>query len=189
MRHLDTALPPARMRTIVLYCGLLFLCSSLAVADDWPMRGGSPWRRSYAEAQGPEQWENESLQIHSSAEDTDTNLRPGFVKWSQGGLSVTERFAYAAGLSGNVYCIDKRDGQIQWVHDCQSGVIGTPLVVGDRVYVATEDGDIHILSASETYEVINLVWHLECFESSPVFANTTLYLVSRNRIFAIGLAD
>lgn len=67
----------------------------------------------------------------------------------------------------------------------QAPVIVTPLVVGDTLYVADEDGDIEVLKASAEYEFISGMFHFQPIESSPIYADETLFIVTRNKVFAI----
>ena len=108
------------------------------------------------------------------------------VHVSLAGLCVTPSFLFSADIDGFVKCFDKRSGELHWKHDMQATVIGTPLVVGETLYVADEDGDVEVLKASAKYEPIASMNHLQPIESSPIYADETLFVVTRNKVFAIG---
>ena len=108
------------------------------------------------------------------------------VHISTAGLCVTPSFLFSADIDGMVKCFDKRSGKLHWKHDMQAPVIATPLVVGDTLYVADEDGDIEVLKASAGYEFISGMNHAQPIESSPIYADETLFIVTRNKVFAIG---
>jgi outer membrane protein assembly factor BamB len=108
------------------------------------------------------------------------------IRRSIAGLCVTDKYLFTADIDGFVRCFDKLTGTLHWKHDVFANVIGTPLVVGDTLYVADEDGDVEVLKASSTYESIATINHHSCFESSPVYANGSLFVVTRERLFAIG---
>ncbi len=108
------------------------------------------------------------------------------IQASIAGLCVTDKYLFTADTDGFVRCFDKLTGTLHWSHDVFANVIGTPLVVGDTLYVADEDGDVEVLSATSTYEHIATMSHGSTFESSPVYANDTLFVVTREQIFAIG---
>lgn len=108
------------------------------------------------------------------------------IQPSIAGLCVTEKSLFAADIDGFVRCLDKSTGTQRWLHDAHSNVIGTPLVVGDTLYIASEDGDVTVLSATAGYEHIATMHHESPFESSPVYANDTLFLLTRRRLYAVG---
>jgi outer membrane protein assembly factor BamB len=108
------------------------------------------------------------------------------IQLSIAGLCVTDDCVFAGDVNGFVRCFDKLNGTPHWSHDTFCNIIGTPLVVGNTLYIADEDGDVEVLSATSTYEHIATMNHGSCFESSPIYANDTLFVVTRERLFAIG---
>jgi outer membrane protein assembly factor BamB len=65
-------------------------------------------------------------------------------------------------------------------------VKASPLVVGDRVYLATEEGDVVVVKAGDQFEVLatNTLAD-QSFIASPIVIDNTLYLRSRTHLFAI----
>ena len=101
------------------------------------------------------------------------------------GLCVTDKYLFAADIGGFVRCFDKLTGKLHWQHETMANVIGTPLVVGDTLYVADEQGDVEVLRAGATYEFIACMNHEFPIDSSPIYANETLFVVTRTSVFAI----
>ena len=62
----------------------------------------------------------------------------------------------------------------------------SPLVVGDRVYLATEEGDVVVLKAGPAFEVLatNTLAD-QSFIASPIAVGSDLYLRSRTHLFRI----
>lgn len=62
----------------------------------------------------------------------------------------------------------------------------SPLVVGDRVYLATEEGDVVVVKAGDTFEILatNTLAD-QSFIASPLVAGDTLVLRSRTHLFGI----
>lgn len=92
--------------------------------------------------------------------------------------------------------VPSHDPELLWQHDTEARIFGTPLVVGDRVYVTTsaqahhsidcavainqESGDRVWMTASEATEA----------RGTPAVANGTLYFGDLDaRIFAVGVDD
>lgn len=62
----------------------------------------------------------------------------------------------------------------------------SPLIVGDRVYLATEEGDVVVLKAGASFEVLatNTLTD-QSFIASPIAVGNDLYLRSRTHLFRI----
>jgi outer membrane protein assembly factor BamB len=62
----------------------------------------------------------------------------------------------------------------------------SPLVVGDRVYLATEEGDVVVAKTGDTHEILatNTLTD-QSFIASPVAVGNDLYLRSRTHLFRI----
>ena len=62
----------------------------------------------------------------------------------------------------------------------------SPLVVGDRVYLATEEGDVVVVKTGDTHEILatNTLAD-QSFIASPVAVGNDLYLRSRTHLFRI----
>ena len=63
----------------------------------------------------------------------------------------------------------------------------SPLAVGDRVYLATEEGDVVVVKAGNTFEVLATnTLSDQSFVASPIVLGGDLYLRSRTHLFRIG---
>jgi outer membrane protein assembly factor BamB len=93
---------------------------------------------------------------------------------------------YYADFSGFLHAVDAKTGKPYWVHDMLAAVWGSPVVVGDKVYLGDEDGDIVILQHGREKKQIaemNMGSSVYC---SVVAANNSLYIANRNQLIAIG---
>ena len=54
-----------------------------------------------------------------------------------------------------------------------------------KVYVGTEDGDFIVLEASKTLKVINKVDMRSPIYSTPIVANSTLFVATPTHLYAI----
>lgn len=62
----------------------------------------------------------------------------------------------------------------------------SPLVVGDRVYLATEEGDVVVVRTGDRLEVLATnTLDNQSFIASPIAVGTDLYLRSRTHLFAL----
>jgi outer membrane protein assembly factor BamB/precorrin-6B methylase 2 len=111
---------------------------------------------------------------------------------SMGSVAIANGLVIAADFSGIVHCLDAKTGKRHWSHDALAAIWATPLIVGDKVYVADEDGGIAVfqLSADPKHaEPLATTTHSSSICASPVYANGTLYVANRNTLFAVDAAS
>ena len=97
---------------------------------------------------------------------------------------------------GVVHCLDAKTGRHYWAYDLLASVWGSPLIVGDKVYVADIDGVVSIFGLSADPDVaqrrlngasrpLRQITHDSTINCSPLFANGVLYLATLNELIAI----
>ncbi len=57
---------------------------------------------------------------------------------SQPSVSIADGLVYAADMPGRVHCLDAESGHCYWVHDCQSDIWSSTLVVAGKVFFMAE---------------------------------------------------
>ncbi|MFQ5717989.1 MAG: PQQ-binding-like beta-propeller repeat protein [Acidobacteriota bacterium] len=114
--------------------------------------------------------------------------------WHRGGedfhrtlstASVSDGLLYIADLSGFVYCLDAKTGELYWKYDAFAAIWGSTFVADGKVYIGDEDGDIAVLKAGKKLELINEMNMGTAVYTTPVAHDGVLYVASRNRLFAI----
>ena len=100
--------------------------------------------------------------------------------------AVHEGLIYWPDFSGFLHCLDAKTGQNYWTHDMFAAIWGSPLVADGKVYLGDEDGDIVVLQPGKTLKVINEMNMGSSVYSSPVAVNGTIFISSRNQLFALG---
>ena len=55
-------------------------------------------------------------------------------------VSIADGLVYAADMPGRVHCLDAETGHCYWVHDCESDIWTSTLVVDGKVFVGTRKG-------------------------------------------------
>jgi outer membrane protein assembly factor BamB len=88
-------------------------------------------------------------------------------------------------FSGFLHCLDINTGKPYWTHDLLAAIWGSPMVIGGKVYLGDEDGDVVVLEAAKQKKLINEVTMGASVYSTPVPANGTMYLMTRNQLYAI----
>ena len=116
------------------------------------------------------------------------------VAWHRGGddfrrtistVAIKDGIAYAADLSGFLYALDAKTGQLYWKHDVLAAVWGSPFVADGKVYLGDEDGDVVVLKAGKTKEVLAEMHMGNSVYTTPFAKDGVLYVLTRNRLYAI----
>ncbi|HBJ38167.1 MAG TPA: serine/threonine protein kinase, partial [Planctomycetaceae bacterium] len=92
---------------------------------------------------------------------------------------------FVADFSGLLHCVDAKTGKGYWTYDMFAASWASPLIVGDRVYIGDEDGDIAIFEVSKEMNQIGEINMGSAVYTTPIVANDTLFIANRNRLFAI----
>lgn len=89
--------------------------------------------------------------------------------------ALTEEMVILGGRDKFVHGIDRASGKEKWVHQEKSRIDSSPVLVGDRVFVATDSGDLVALKTATGEEV----WRFEtgsAFSASPAVASNRLVI-------------
>jgi outer membrane protein assembly factor BamB len=101
-------------------------------------------------------------------------------------VAVYNGLVFAPDYSGYLHCLDARTGEVYWGADLEADVWASPLVVGGKVYLPDGDGDVHIFDASRVLNQIAVHNVGSAVYATPVYANGVLYVMSLDKLCAIG---
>jgi outer membrane protein assembly factor BamB len=99
--------------------------------------------------------------------------------------AVHDGILYYADFSGFLHALDAKTGKPYWVHDMFAAVWGSAIVIGDRIYIGDEDGDVTVLQAGRELKVLHEMNMGSSVYSTPVPAGDMLFVSSRNRLFGL----
>lgn len=100
--------------------------------------------------------------------------------------AVYEGIVYWPDFSGFFHAIDQKTGKAYWTHDMFAAVWGSPLVADGRIYLGDEDGDVVVMQPGKELKVLGEYNMGSSVYSTPVAVNGTLFITSRNQLFALG---
>jgi hypothetical protein len=100
--------------------------------------------------------------------------------------AIADGLIYWPDFSGFLHCLDQKTGQPYWTHDMFAAIWGSPMVADGKVYLGDEDGDVAILQPGKTLKVIGEMNMGSSVYSSPVAVGNTIFITSRNQLFALG---
>lgn len=105
---------------------------------------------------------------------------------SIGTAAADNGLVFVCDFSGLFWCFDAKTGKAHWNHDMLAASWGSPLILGDKVYVGDEDGDIAIFDVkAEKHAPIAEVNMGNSVYSSPIFANGRLIICNKDHLFSI----
>jgi outer membrane protein assembly factor BamB len=103
-------------------------------------------------------------------------------------VAVAQGLVFAPDFSGYLHCFDAKTGEHYWTHDTESAMWGSPMIADGRVFLCNENGDVNIYPVSKKLDPAkDVITHNMGSASycSPVFANGTLYIMTREKLYAI----
>lgn len=99
--------------------------------------------------------------------------------------AVYNGLLFYADFSGYLHCLDAATGKPYWTHDAMAAVWGSPMVIGGKLYLGDEDGDVVVLEAGKAKKVVAEMNMGGPVYSTPVPAGGVLFLTTRNQLFAL----
>ena len=98
--------------------------------------------------------------------------------------AIHDGIVYISDLSGFLYALDAQTGKHHWTYDAFAAVWGSAFVADGKVYLGDEDGDIAVLEAGKELKVLGEINVGSAVYTTPVAHDGTLFVLSRNRLFA-----
>ncbi|MBI3866158.1 MAG: PQQ-binding-like beta-propeller repeat protein [Planctomycetia bacterium] len=99
--------------------------------------------------------------------------------------AIKDGLLFIADESGLFHCLDAKTGAGYWTYDLLAAAWSTPLIVGDCVYIADQDGDVVVFKVAKKMEMVSEQNMGTPVYSTPIVANDVLYIATFNRLFAI----
>ncbi len=100
-------------------------------------------------------------------------------------VAIYDDLVYATDYTGRLHCLDANSGKLYWMHDTESNIWSSPLVTDNKVYVGNEDGVLTIYKTGKTLNVLNTIEMNASIYSSPVAANSVLYIATQTHLYAV----
>jgi outer membrane protein assembly factor BamB len=86
---------------------------------------------------------------------------------------------------GVVSCLEIKTGKLLWEHQFDTGFSSSPIVVGDKVYLADLTGNLQIFRLSATFELLGECHLGEPIYATPAFAKKHTFIRGINHLFCI----
>ncbi|MDO8678285.1 MAG: PQQ-binding-like beta-propeller repeat protein [Acidobacteriota bacterium] len=99
--------------------------------------------------------------------------------------AIKDGLIYLADFSGFLHCLDVKTGKPYWTHDMFAAIWGSPILIGDKVYLGDEDGDVTVVEHSKTFKLVSEQNMGSSVYATPVPANGALFIMNRNQLYAL----
>jgi outer membrane protein assembly factor BamB len=99
--------------------------------------------------------------------------------------AIKDGLIYLADFSGFFHCLDLKTGQVYWTHDMFAAIWGSPMIVGDKVYLGDEDGDVVVVEHGKTLKIVSEQNMGSSVYSTVVPANGAIFVMNRNQLYAL----
>jgi outer membrane protein assembly factor BamB len=102
---------------------------------------------------------------------------------------IHEGVLYVLANQGLLDAYDLRSGEEvyrQRIPHEGSGFSASPVLAGGRLYLSSEDGDIFVIRAGRTFEILGRHPMGEPLMATPALAGNTIYVRGERHLFAIG---
>jgi outer membrane protein assembly factor BamB len=103
-------------------------------------------------------------------------------------VSITDGILYVADVAGRLHCLNADSGELYWVYESDSRTIASTFVVDGKIYLPTEK-HLHVLATGRKMKLLSQIRLGTRAWVTPVAANGTLYIASRNYLYAVKRPD
>jgi outer membrane protein assembly factor BamB len=99
--------------------------------------------------------------------------------------AIKDGLIYLADFSGFLHCLDLKTGKLYWTHDMFAAIWGSPMIIGDKVYLGDEDGDVAVIEHSKTFKLVSEQNMGSSVYATAVPSNGVLFVMNRNQLYAL----
>jgi outer membrane protein assembly factor BamB len=99
--------------------------------------------------------------------------------------AIKDGLVYLADFSGFLHCLDAKTGKPLWTHDMFAAVWASPMLIGDKIYLGGEDGDVVVVEHSKTFKLVSEQNMGSSVYATAVPANGKLFIMNRNQLWAL----
>jgi outer membrane protein assembly factor BamB len=99
---------------------------------------------------------------------------------------ATDKYFFMATSYGVMVCYDAVTGEKYWEHDFGKSIYGSPMIVGDNVYVLDMTGIMHIFSADKEFKLVGESKLGEFSVCTAAFTNGRIYIRGEKNLYCIG---
>ncbi|HHH76445.1 MAG TPA: pyrrolo-quinoline quinone [Phycisphaerae bacterium] len=104
-------------------------------------------------------------------------------------VTIADGLLYAADLAGVLHCVDAANGRGIWTHKTKSEIWATPMVADGKIYLGGLDRNLWVFQAGRKKKQLAKIRLRAPICTTPVGANSTLYIATDKRLYAVKTID
>jgi outer membrane protein assembly factor BamB len=101
--------------------------------------------------------------------------------------AIADGLVYISDFSGFLHCLDIKTGQPYWTHDTFAAIWGSPILIGDKVYLGDEDGDVVVMQHGKEKKIVAEMNMGSAVYATATPANGVLFINNRTQLFALAV--
>ena len=158
-----------------------------------------PHRREQAcnEAEGDFTRRNPNSKLIWEFEQQDTNGNGKIeitekMSRSTSTIAIKDQLLFVSDIEGILHCIDRKTGKQHWGFDTFTNVYATPVIVGNKVYLGTVDGEVLVFGCSADLkkavpneQPLQRISFGRSINASVVTEGNTLYFTTQKELIAV----
>ncbi len=96
------------------------------------------------------------------------------------------QYLYVLDGTGLLLCCNLADGESVYEHDLRANFMASPSLAGDRLYLLSEEGVMHIGQTGPEYQEVTRCELGETCQASPAFVAGRIYIRGEKNLYCIG---
>jgi outer membrane protein assembly factor BamB len=98
---------------------------------------------------------------------------------------ATDNYLFVSTGNGDVVCYNPEKGDTLWTHYFNDPFYASPIIAGDMVYLTDRRGVIHILKASQEFQLVSESALGESTDCTPAFSDKKIYIRGKKNLYCI----
>ncbi|HIE26730.1 TPA: serine/threonine protein kinase [Candidatus Poribacteria bacterium] len=95
-------------------------------------------------------------------------------------------FVFLLASYGILTCYNAQDGSVVWEQDLEASFKSSPSLVGDKVYLMSDEGVMFIVAAEREFKELSRAELGEGVHTSPAFMDGRIYIRGKKNLYCIG---
>ncbi|MGC8885573.1 MAG: PQQ-binding-like beta-propeller repeat protein [Verrucomicrobiia bacterium] len=100
--------------------------------------------------------------------------------------TATKDYVFSITTMGVLTCLNAENGKKVWEKNYEKDFHSSPTLIGDKLYLISQNGDVYVVKVSDKYEEISAFKMGDKFHASPAVSNDKFYLRGEKYLYCIG---